>query len=496
MKRIFIIATISLLTIFSISIFVPDTAYARPGGGHSYSNDSGSSGSDSDDYGDSDYSSGGGGGNPWIVLPLVITMFILVIYGPKFLSKRRENLGITSTRIISIKKLDKVKSEIKKLKKADPNFSETLFLDFVALLFHRHYSWLFSPEYNKLSVFMPQELIDASENAKIESKLSEIVIGAIYISEIKEFEGKQTILLEIQANFTQTINGKRTRFGLTDRWRFFRFVGVQSLEPEKMRELSCLNCGASLSFNKSGKCESCNTAVENGEKQWAVDILNRLTTPVFKTSGLIHYALEKGTKYRTVFQSDLESSKSIFAKNHNLNWDEWQTKFNTQIATEYFFNIYDAWTMNKLEIVRNLLSDNIFVSWSFWIDNYKKEGLNNKLDNVSIKKVEFVKVDIDKFYESATVRIHASCFDYVENKDGKLEGGSKEKLREFSEYWTFIRRTGVEKDSYDYGTCPNCGAIADKMGQSGICEYCNTKISNGDFSWVVAVVTQDEVYKG
>ena len=45
-------------------------------------------------------------------------------------------------------------------------------------------------------------------------------------------------------------------------------------------------------------------------------------------------------------------------------------------------------------------------------------------------------------------------------------------------------------------TCPNCGAPADKMSQGGKCEYCSAKISNGDFSWVLAMITQDEEYKG
>ena len=126
----------------------------------------------------------------------------------------------------------------------------------------------------------------------------------------------------------------------------------------------------------------------------------------------------------------------------------------------------------------------------------KTIGPQIKMGEVDISKIEFANIEIDKFYESLTVRIFASALDYTINSKGWKIGGSKKRARKFSEYWTFIRRSGVETDSYDYGTCPNCGATADKMGQSGTCEYCNTKISNGDFSWVLAVITQDEVYKG
>ncbi len=70
----------------------------------------------------------------------------------------------------------------------------------------------------------------------------------------------------------------------------------------------------------------------------------------------------------------------------------------------------------------------------------------NRLDNINIKQIEIVRIDTDKFYEVFTVRIFASCFDYVENKKAKLIGGSKRKNRLFSEYWTFIRKSGIETD--------------------------------------------------
>ena len=81
---------------------------------------------------------------------------------------------------------------------------------------------------------------------------------------------------------------------------------------------------------------------------------------------------------------------------------------------------------------------------------------------------------------------------------GKLIGGSKTKKREFSEYWTFLRRAGIEIDeaSVTLNTCPSCGAPADKIGQAAECGYCGSTINQGDFSWVLAVITQDEVYRG
>ena len=198
-----------------------------------------------------------------------------------------------------------------------------------------------------------------------------------------------------------------------------------------------------------------------------------------------------------MYQPKIRKTLSTFVKNHKLDLKEWQTKFKAEVVTQYFNKINDAWLIKKLDTARHLLTDRLYESYMFWIANYTAEGLANKLDDLKIEKLEFVKIDIDKFYESVTVRIFASCKDYVINKKGKIVGCSAKKDRKFSEYWTFIRRNGVEIDSYNYGTCPNCGASSDKItGKSGTCEYCNTKISNGDFSWVLAIATQDEVYRG
>jgi hypothetical protein len=87
--------------------------------------------------------------------------------------------------------------------------------------------------------------------------------------------------------------------------------------------------------------------------------------------------------------------------------------------------------------------------------------------------------------------------DWTVDTRGKVVQGSREKPRRFSEYWTFVRAAGqpVEAER-DLGSCPNCGAPLDKVGQQGECGYCGTIITTGDFDWVVALIEQDEVYRG
>ena len=44
-------------------------------------------------------------------------------------------------------------------------------------------------------------------------------------------------------------------------------------------------------------------------------------------------------------------------------------------------------------------------------------------------------------------------------------------------------------------TCPNCGADI-KISMAGICEYCGSKITSGNFDWILSSIEQDEAYQG
>jgi ribosomal protein L37AE/L43A len=280
---------------------------------------------------------------------------------------------------------------------------------------------------------------------------------------------------------------------------FMRKRGVSSLAPEGMRDLKCPNCGAAGNFTDAGKCEYCDTFIQAGEMQWAVNQMTVIHQEVFSTKGLAHYEQEVGTDYPTIVQPAINTYINRFTELHKLpDWNTYWNNFTDNIAVAYFNEIYAAWSSLKWEKVRHLVSDRLYESYGFWIEAYKKENLQNKLDNISISRIDMAAIEVDKYYESFTVRIFASCLDYVENSKGKVLGGSKKSPRYFSEYWTFMRRAGVEivESEFSLNNCPNCGAAADKMGQTAVCEYCGTKISNGDFSWILTRIVQDEEYTG
>ncbi len=488
----------ALIIVFLLSTIFADVAMARPGGGHSYGGGGRSGGG-----------GGGGGGDGiagliiWLILqlpPQISIPLLIVIAIGYFIHQRKtkNNVTVSSAPTYTNRTATVSNSEslIKNIKKTDPNFSKVLFLEFVSSLYQKYYNYQGNNKISTLTPFLNKHIIDEVKNRTVRREINEIVIGGMNISSVNMYQNLTAIMVDIDANYTLTLNGKNTRYVVTERWLFNRKAGVLSQEPEKMQKLSCPNCGAPVNFSDAGKCNHCQTFIEKGASQWFLKDKKVINQRTFSTNSLLSYAQESGTNYPTIYQSGLSSEIQQFSNNHKTNWDSYIGTFQNNTVISYFNEIYSAWTIQNWGKVRHLVADRLWESNNYWVDAYKRAGLINKLEDIRISKIDVARVETDKFYEAITVRIFASSLDYVTDRSGKLRAGNNKRPRQFSEYWTFIRRTGVEKESFDLSTCPNCGAPADKMGQAGECDYCGTKITTGNFSWVLAIITQDEEYKG
>lgn len=493
-RRILLILTVFLVIVTLLGISIP--AYARPGGGSGYSGGS----------------SGGGGGDliglliylifsllpPYISFPLVI--IIIIIYAvAKKKSRNNSNKQVVSgqTYLNRNQASGQNQMQLQQLKSHDPNFSRVLFIDFVNSLYVKFYAFQSNKkELNTILPFFNPSILDAVKKNTKNVNINEIVIGNIDIEMITRSATMTQISTLIKANYTAIINNKAIRYIVNERWLFERDSNVLSAEPEKMHKLACPNCGAPANFTDAGICQHCGTLIVPGKQQWVVKNRAVVFSQTIKTNALLSYAQEVGTNYPTIVSNEVEAEKQQFANMHKTTWDNYWSVFYHNIASKYFQEIYKYWSDLKWEKVRHLLTDRLWESYLFWIEQYKEYGYKNMLDDTNISKMHVAKIEIDKFYEAITVRIFASAKDYVVNKQGKLMAGNNKRPRIFSEYWTFVRRIGVENDDYDMKSCPNCGAPLDKMGQDGVCEYCHTKVTTGNFSWVLAAIIQDEEYKG
>jgi predicted lipid-binding transport protein (Tim44 family) len=160
-----------------------------------------------------------------------------------------------------------------------------------------------------------------------------------------------------------------------------------------------------------------------------------------------------------------------------------------------FQEFHASWCAQDLTAVRPYLSDNLFELQRYWVHAYKSQGLKNQTKDASIVTVHLAKVMRDRFFDSITVRVFARCFDYTTDANGKIVGGSDKDLREYTEYWTFIRGVGAKGAPRTDGNCPSCGASLAGINMAGACTHCNAKVTSGEFDWVLSRIEQDEVYE-
>ena len=499
-KSIKIIAITFIVLLLSGSIV---DLLARPGGGSSFRGGSRSYSSSRSSSSGGSYSSGGSlpvsGEN--VGFAFAVILIFVVVNGVKVYLKQSQEHSIISTPPKNTQNtLRSSKGDmLKKMKKSDENFSNILFIEFTTALYHKFHTFKGKPAFTTIAPFFSERLKNKQKNGSLSiGNVSEIVIGNIEIVSIELNRNIYDYLtVNIQANYTTTKNGNSQRRVTDEKWLLKRKKGVKSAAPELMRTLTCPSCGATANFSDSGHCAHCQTFIQGGEHQWMVESTTE-KIETFSSHGLGHYEQETGTDYPTIVHDNLRNNIHNYLVDNNIPaWNDYFDQLKNVIVKPIFLKIYSAWSENKWNEARHLISDRLYDSYKFWITNYKQENLVNKLNDIEIGRIDLAHIDTDKYYETITVRIFASCYDYVENsRTGKLIGGSKRHKRVFSEYWSFVRRKGVQKDEskFDLNKCPNCGAPADKMGQAAECEYCGTKISFGDFSWVLAMIVQDEVY--
>jgi ribosomal protein S27AE len=274
-----------------------------------------------------------------------------------------------------------------------------------------------------------------------------------------------------------------------EQWTLERRRDILSPPPEKAKADHCPRCGAALQTRTDGACEYCGVKIESGAFQWFVRSINLLSREA-RGPLLTSNVPEQGTERPTIFQPHLGERQAAFEAEHpEFRWEAFELR-----VREIARALQDAWTARDWERIRPLESETLFQSHRYWIDAYKQQRLRNVVADHQINRVVPVKIDSDAFYESITVRLRAEGRDHTIDEAGRVVAGSKTELRQWTEYWTFIRsRTATE--GTQQRSCPNCGAKV-AVGATGICDFCGGKLSTGEFDWVLSRIEQDDAYAG
>jgi len=298
----------------------------------------------------------------------------------------------------------------------------------------------------------------------------------------------QTVKIEVEANIQLS---NETQLYVVDHITFQRQADTQTNSPETVYTLSCPHCGNSSPTQRDGCCTFCGEKVNDGRWSWVITNLARKRSTTASPVVLSNDGIELGTDLPTERSPDLNTALAqLQSTDPGFDLEAFQ-----EFSKATFLQLQQAWTNMNWEEARPLETDFLFGQHQYWINGYKNDGLRNVLEDVAVTRLELSRVSLDKYFESITIRVFAQMKDYtIRVSDGQVVSGFPDQVRKFSEYWTFVRRTGVTTQQREATQCPNCGAPLDKITQVGVCEYCDTQITRGDFDWILSRIEQDEAY--
>jgi predicted lipid-binding transport protein (Tim44 family) len=172
-----------------------------------------------------------------------------------------------------------------------------------------------------------------------------------------------------------------------------------------------------------------------------------------------------------------------------------QAVFQARVRTAYLA-LQHAWTQNRWQTSRPYVTDRMFQTLRFWMDQYEDAGLNNVLEEVELLEARPVDAQTDRWFHAVTVRIVGRMKDSTVDEKGRLVSGNPDRPRRFAEYWTFLRSVDPAPSKGATDTqCPSCGAPLDRVDETGICGYCSSKITSGRFDWVLSRIEQPQAYR-
>ncbi len=487
------------------------SALARPGGGQTFGSGSG------DDYsgGGSGGDGGGDGGE------LIMLLIRLVFYYPKlgipllliaaFIWWRmRSNVPEAwATSHVAHKPDSRVPSvstpvrsgqlDFGPLLKQDPDFSRVVFEDFAYRLYASTYRARANPKALQGLAPYLADSVRAEVAAEPPTGLaaSGVVVAALRIVNhqvLPPREGREAfnqLAVVYESNITLGTAPQERTYYRRERWVFERAASARTQPPEQTEKLGCPNCGAPFTASDDRRCAYCHQVVTDGRFAWQVVALHVLES-VSRPPALTTTVEERGTALPTVRDASVQSRLAeLLARDPTMQWAAFEAR-----VRHVYAELNRGYSACELSPIRGGLSDGMYDALRYWVEAYQVQGLRNVLEDMSIERLEPVKVVCDRYFDAITVRLWARGRDYtVEAKSGRVVTGSPQALRQYSEYWTFIRGASVRGAPRVDGTCPNCAAPL-AVTMAGQCGHCGSHITRGEFDWVLSKIEQDDVYAG
>jgi predicted lipid-binding transport protein (Tim44 family) len=486
-------------------------AYARPGGGSSFKGGrrsgsssgfrsgsssgyrSGSSGSYS---GSSGSYSGGGGSAVGAIFFLPVLVIVLVVWAIASRARRAASWStaapVTHWRPPPPVHQVSPRRQLLQLQQTDPNFSLVLFDDFLVALYTEIKTAQGRGQLARYQPYLSPQAMSALPHPG--GEITNVIVGSASLEDVRGLDPSSShvwVRVAFETNYAVRRPQGESAVYTHEEWMLVRRRDAKSRTPDKARVIGCPNCGAPLDVVAAGVCNHCKANVTGGNFDWVVDSICVLATEA-RGPMLTSNVAEEGTNLPTIIDPGAQQRfAALMAADPGTTWQGLSARIGL------IFNEFQiAWAARDLARMRPYMSDALFSTQTFWVEEYKRQGLRNITENARIASLELANVTQDAFFDAVTVRLYASSLDYtVSDATNQIVSGNRTTPRHYTEYWTLIRGRGRRGPPKIDKSCPNCGAPLD-VSMAGVCNYCKVKVTTGQFDWVLSRIEQDEVYRG
>ena len=163
--------------------------------------------------------------------------------------------------------------------------------------------------------------------------------------------------------------------------------------------------------------------------------------------------------------------------------------------------VNEAWLGGHMGPVRRMISDGVFTRFNTQLGLLKADGLRNVMSDWRVVSADILAAEADDMWDTVHVRIVGAARDtnvQLGTPDDKVQRTLRsQKLDQYHEVWSFIRRRGKKSKKGVpalEGQCPSCGAQL-PTGDVVKCDYCQALVNSGEHDWVLAEITQPEEWR-
>lgn len=194
---------------------------------------------------------------------------------------------------------------------------------------------------------------------------------------------------------------------------------------------------------------------------------------------------------RLVHYFEADTVANIQEVDSNFNQEQFE-----RYTADTFIKVQEAWQNRDINAVRQFESEELYLIHSKQIEEFIERKEIPYIDEQNVLDVHLNNFEIDGKSEYLTVYIEAKLTLYVVgDESNKVVSGSKSKVNNLFYMLGFKRGIGVKTTNNNpLLNCPSCFAPL-QIAESGKCEYCDSLVTNGSYSFILDSYERIEDFK-